>query len=271
MQLVTGGLRIHVQEEGKGEPVVLVHSSGMSSAQWRKLAGAVAAASYRALVLDLIGYGKSDPWPAERDFDLSRDVDAVLAAMEAAGPRVHLVGHSYGGLLALKAAAKDRSRVASLSVYEPVAFGVLHSKNDREGLADVASVEGESFFDEQVGGTEPWLRAFIDYWNGPGGWDRLPAAARDAFLAVGRKTFLEVRSLSRDRAPHTDYARIDAPTLVLSGASSTVAARHVAAILEDTLPHARLSLVEGAGHMGPLTHANDVNGKILDHLRRCSG
>ena len=87
---------------------------------------------------DLLGSGANPPWPDEKLFDLSEDVDAIEALVERLGEPVHLVGHSYGGLLALKLARRDPSRIRSLTAYDPVAFGVLHAANDAEGLADLA-------------------------------------------------------------------------------------------------------------------------------------
>ncbi|HEV7787184.1 MAG TPA: alpha/beta hydrolase, partial [Thermoanaerobaculia bacterium] len=113
---------------------------------------------------------------------------------------------------------------------------------------------------------EPWLRAFVDYWNAPGAWDRLSEPARASFRAVAWKLFGEVRSLLSDRTPHEAYATLAVPTLLMSGETSPLAARRVAAILGDVIPGAHLRTVAGAGHMAPLTHAAEVNGWVVDHI-----
>ncbi len=70
----------------------------------------------------------------------------------------------------------------SLAVYDPVAFGVLYAADDREGLADLARAERDPVFTDPVrGGDAAWFEAFIDYWNGPGGWRGLSPQAQETW------------------------------------------------------------------------------------------
>jgi pimeloyl-ACP methyl ester carboxylesterase len=219
------------------------------------------------LAPDFIGYGRSPAWPAGKLFHFLLDVLAVEALVDQVGEPVDLVGHSYGGFIALLVALHRRGRVRSVAAYEPVAFGVLHSAGDEVGLSSLvaANVDG-ALRDASVGGQEPWLRAFVEYWNEPGAWERLSEPARASFRAVGWKLYGEVRSLLYDRTPHEAYATLAVPTLLLTGETSPIAARRVAAILGQAIPGARLRTVAGAGHMGPLTHAGEVNAAIADHI-----
>jgi pimeloyl-ACP methyl ester carboxylesterase len=182
---------------------------------------------------------------------------------EVAAP-VHLVGHSYGGLLALTIARRDPGRVRSIAVYDPVAFRVLYDPPDAAGLADAARVE--PLLNAEVGGSAAWFEQFIDYWSGPGAWRALHEGARASFLAVGRKVFLEVRSLLGDRTPASAYAGITAPALLLTGEHTPIAARRVVALLAAALPNATPVDVQGAGHMGPITHADVVNERIVRQI-----
>ncbi|MFT3766679.1 MAG: alpha/beta hydrolase [Minicystis sp.] len=187
------------------------------------------------------------------------------------GP-AHVVGHSYGGLVALTLAREHASLVRSLSVYDPVAFGVLHDPADAEGLEDLArAAENPVFLDDARGGSEPWFEAFVDYWNGPGAWGALPPPAREAFLRVGRKVYYEVRSLLADRTPAAAYKGVAAPSLLMRGERSPAAARRVISLLAGSIPDATLVQIEGAGHMGPISHAGAVNESIVRHLARVEG
>ena len=244
----------------------------MSSRQWGRLSEALGG-THRVIAPDLLGSGGNPPWPAERVFDLSEDVDAIEALIEreAPGTRVHLVGHSYGGLLALKLARRDPTRIRSLATYDPVAFGVLHAVNDEEGLADLARADGNPVFtDFAHGGDDAWFEVFVDYWNGPGAWREMSASGRDSFLRVGRKVFFEVWSLMHDRTPASAYAGIEAPSLFIGGERSPAAARRVVAIIGSALPKGRILMIPNAGHMGPLTHAAQVNEAIVAHLKAAS-
>jgi pimeloyl-ACP methyl ester carboxylesterase len=259
-------LRLPGTATNHAAPVLLLHSGGMSSRQWRRLAEALAPA-HEVFAPDFLGSGDNPPWAADTGFDLGMELAPLERRIAELDQPVHLVGHSYGGLIALTLARRQPARVRSLAVYDPVAFGVLHAVDDREGLVDLARAEGDpAFTDPQHGGDAAWLEAFIDYWNGPGSWRGLALPAQQSFLRAGRKVFAEVMSLMRDRTPAAAYAAITAPTLLLSGGRSPTAARRVVALLAQALPRAQLLEFADAGHMGPLTHAERVNAAIVTHI-----
>ncbi len=249
-------------------PVVLLHSGGLSSRQWGRLAETLTQAGHPVVLPDFLGHGANDAEPP-RPAHFDADVDAIVDRLVTVGAPAHLVGHSYGGLIALQVARRRPDLVRSLAVYEPVAFGVLHDPPDAEGLADLGRLSAVPVFrDMAASGTEAWLEVFVDFWSGPGAWARLGDAARGSFLATGRVMSEGVLALTDDRTPLAAYASIAAPALLVHGEHSPAAARRVAAILAAGLPSARLAPVAGAGHMGPLTHAAEVNALIAGHISR---
>jgi pimeloyl-ACP methyl ester carboxylesterase len=257
---------LHHERLGEGTPVVLLHSGGMSGRQWRRLAGLLAE-RHRVVVPDFLGSGENPPWPDGAPFDFRFDVGAVGELLDGLGAPAHLVGHSYGGLVALTLARERPAAVRSLAVYDPVTFGVLHASGDA-GLEDLARPAAHPLFlDDARGGGDEWFEVFVDYWNGPGSWRALPDAARASFLRVGRKVYLEVRSLMADRTPPAAYASITASTLLLGGERSPLAARRVVALLADAIPRAENRVLAGAGHMGPISHAAEVNALVEEHVR----
>lgn len=265
--LDVGARRAHYLDSGRGTPVLMVHSGGLSSRQWTRLTSRLSA-THRVVAPDLFGVGGSDPVPPG-EFHFHEDVAILDALLDALidGP-YHLVGHSYGGLVGLMAALRRPERVRSIALFEPVAFGVLYSAGDDAGIHDLEGYDADgTFFDDARGGSEPWMERFIDWWQGQGAWRALPESSRQAFLRVGRKVFQEVRSLTADRTPHAAYARLTAPTLLMRGARSPLAARNVCAILARTMPRAELVTLEDAGHMAPLTHGQTVGDRIAAHVR----
>ncbi|WP_394830974.1 alpha/beta hydrolase [Pendulispora rubella] len=254
---------LHMATAGSGEPVLLLHSGGMSSRQWRRLTDALSP-SFRVLAPDFLGSGENPLWPEGEPFHFLKDVEAVERIIaDLAGP-VHLVGHSYGGFVALTIARRNPAVVRSLTVYDPVAFGVLYHPEDTEALAGVPSAESN---DPADGGGPAWMKAFVEFWNGPGSWDALPSVTQNAFLRVGKKVYGEVSTLMRDRTPASDYSAVTAPALLLHGTLSPFAARRVVERLGAAIPNATVRPVEGAGHMGPITHGGMVNDGVSRHLR----
>lgn len=255
-----------MRELGAGPPVLLVHSSGMASRQWRKLMERLSG-KHRVVAPDLLGSGDNPPWPASTPFDFHQDLDALCTLFDSLGEPAHLVGHSYGGLLAILLARLRARSTRSVALYDPVAFGVLYEAADADGLADLARVDHDpAFLDEKTGGDAAWFERFVDYWNGTGAWRALPQVARDGFLRAGRKVFYEVKTLLDDRTPRAAYDVIEAPVLLMTGQHTPLAARRVNALLAESLPHARLEVIAGAGHMGPLTHPDRVNELIAENI-----
>lgn len=71
---------------------------------------------------DMIGTRSAGHWTGGTPFTLADEAAPIIAAIERRGVPVHLVGHSYGGGVALYIAARHPERIASLTLYEPSAF-----------------------------------------------------------------------------------------------------------------------------------------------------
>jgi pimeloyl-ACP methyl ester carboxylesterase len=236
---------------------LLIHSGGFTSRQWRKL-GQRLAPSHDVLAPDLIGYG-DEPWPPGQPFHFRQDVDRLAAMLDRPAD---VVGHSYGGLVALQLALARPDHVRSLALYEPVAFGVLG-----EADADArAALTMPPYQPDAAGVDEVWLAAFVDWWNGAGAWAALAEPTRAGFRQVAWKVYQEVSSLSADTTDRARYGTIAVPTLLLGGARTTMTERRALERLAEALPHARLELFPDVGHMGPITHADLVNAAIAAHV-----
>ena len=216
---------------------------------------------------DLIGYGGTPTWPGPGPFETRYDLDIVRACIESVeGRPFHLVGHSYGGRLAMLAAAERATQVASVACFEPVSFGVLRSTGEREGIEELQAYDHDGLFlDDNFGGSRAWVERFVDYWNGQGAFAELSEREQELFCASGRKMFEEVRETSNDQVPHTHYEGIACPALFISGSQSTRAGRQTARVLAEVVPDGRHVEID-AGHMAPLTASNEVNGLILEHI-----
>lgn len=266
-ELVSGAHRLGYSDDGAGEPVVLLHSGGFTSRQWRRLRDSLLS-THRVLAPDLLGYGTSGAWPVGEPFHFHADRAAIGALLATLDQPAHLVGHSYGGLIALHAALEHPAR--SLVVYEPVPFGVLDRDADGDALAELLRLR-PTYTPDASGVDELWLSEFVDWWNGPGAWAAMSEEARAAFRSVGWKLSQEVFSLVPDRTDLTSFRRIVAPTLLLGGERSPLAEQRVLDRLAAGLPHVTLKRFAGLGHMGPISHAALVNETISAHIRAASG
>lgn len=250
---------LHVETVGLGTPVILLHSSGLSSRQFGKLAARIAEQGQQAVLVDLTGHGKSPPLPEGEPMTWRDDVASVVELLRV--PSI-LVGHSYGGLVALHAALAAPDRAKALILYDPVAFGIL-DEDDR----DVASTL--NVIDLHAGATletrDAWLEAFVDYWSGPGAWGGLREPARAEFRRVGWAVREGVRTLMADMTKSAAYSALP-PLHLITGEHTPIAARRVVAKLAAATG-ADITEIQGAGHMGPLSHAEQVNARILELLQ----
>jgi len=248
-------------------PAVLLHSGGMSSRQWSRL-GAALGPDRRVVTPDFLGHGDAPAPPADGPFDFGLEIDRIVALVEELGTPVDLVGHSYGGLIALGVARRAPTLLRALALYEPVAFGVLREPPDAEGLADLARIAADPVFvDPDPADLDPWLERFVEFWSGPGAWAAMGEPGRAAFRASGPALARGATGLVADRTTAAEHAAaVPVPTLVLCGERSPLASRRVSAVLTSALPDARLHTIAGAGHMGPLTHAAEVNDLVVAHL-----
>src|SRR5512134_2201578 len=110
--------KLFVDSWGTGTPVLLVHGSLATGADEWQAQRPLGDEGFRLLVLDRRGYGRS---PAADGEDFLRDADDIVALMDQGA---HLVGHSYGGLGALFAAARRPEATLSLALLEPVPFAL---------------------------------------------------------------------------------------------------------------------------------------------------
>lgn len=122
--LSTASVQVDHTDDGQGEPVILIHSSVSGNRQWRMLTDALKD-RHRVISVNLFGYGETTPWPAGAQQSLYAQAQLVLALCERLDAPVHLVGHSFGGSVALKAAELLGTRVGRLVLLEPNPFYLL--------------------------------------------------------------------------------------------------------------------------------------------------
>jgi pimeloyl-ACP methyl ester carboxylesterase len=120
------GTRVFVTRQGKGDPIVLLHGIAHSSDAWSRVIPALAQ-RYEVVALDLPGCGRSDK--PETDYSLGAQAAAVRYALDSLGlDLVTVVGHSFGGGIAMMLALQYPERVGRLAVVSSAGFGRdLHS------------------------------------------------------------------------------------------------------------------------------------------------
>ncbi|HEX6705587.1 MAG TPA: alpha/beta fold hydrolase [Albitalea sp.] len=261
------GNSVEYLDTGAGQPVVLLHSTGASGAQWRALIERLAA-RFRVIAPDLCGYGATSGWSGRGPFTLAHEAMLVGALLDRFDEPIHLVGHSYGGAVALHLARTQGERLRSLTLYEPVAFHLLRTADadDEAALGEISAVAAAVVRSLASGDLAEGAGRFIDYWSGPGAWAAMPPARQAAFATRLAKVALDFHAAMGEPASLRDVERIAVPTLLLHGDRSPRSTRRICQRLAQALPDVTVATVHGAGHMAPLTHAGEVNDRIAVHL-----
>lgn len=275
--LQTASGRLSWFDNGVTDPdvptLLLLHSSGATHRQWRPLIAQLGQ-HWRILAPDLFGY-REEPPPAStpaaapvQDRSIVQDEMDLLSALlhQQTTGRVHVIGHSYGGAVALELALLHPERIASLAVYEPVMFALLRDSEQQAAWREISGVARQQVDLVAAGDLRAAASHFIGYWTAPGGFEAMPEAMQAAVAAGMPKVAAEFGEVLRRRDAPPDFSRLRMPLLLLCGSDTTCAARGVIAELRRRLPGARFVDVAGGRHMAPLQQPDLVNPLLVDFL-----
>ena len=250
----TAGGDLFVDSWGDGTPVVLVHGSLALGAEEWEAQRPLADEGFRLLVPDRRGYGQS---PAAEGEDFLRDADDIADLM---GDGAHLVGHSYGGLGVLFAAACRPEATLSLTLLEPGASTL--GQDDPDGRALIDGIRRDWDLDLPDG---EWVVRFLKAVGSDP--DEFPAEFLAAALPLV-PVFRRGRPTWDVELPLTEVAAASFPKLVVSGGHSA----GFEAICDDMAEGigASRAVIEGAGHEIQFTGA-PLNEALLALWRNSGG
>ena len=257
---------LFARTEGQaGAAVVCLHSSTGSHAQWRGLASQLARRC-RVTNFDLHGHGRSPDWPETAGRTLLVDAQAVIARMHAE-PGIHLVAHSYGAAVAMQIALRHPTWVKSLALYEPVVFGMIQRLAPGDAaLGEIEAVAAGARERVARGELADAAALFVDYWGGAGAWRSLDAAQQAVVMSrIGTVPNHFDATFAATWGRET-LSRLTMPVLLMHGSQTRVSSRRVADLLGALLPQVQRRRIDGAGHLGPITHDAFVNREIAAHL-----
>ena len=254
------------QRQGR-ERVIALHCSGAGASQWRCL-GEALGHSYQLMTPEHYGCESSGSWTGEHEFTLADEAARSIALIDEHEDKVHLVGHSYGGGVALKVALSRPDKIATMTLYEPSAFHLLRQMGEAgaKAFAEISAVGRR--FDQCVinGDYHAGVADFVEYWSNVGSWKAMRPAAQNALMRWAPKGPLDFHALFQEPTPAEAYGVLKFPVLIMRGEHAPLPTRVISERLLELLPRCRLKIIACAGHMGPLTHPLKVSEIVFQHI-----
>ncbi|MXU65120.1 alpha/beta fold hydrolase [Oceanomicrobium pacificus] len=268
------GREISYRTAGTAGPLVLfLHCSSSHSGQWKGLMETLSP-RFRIVAPDLHGYGRSAPLPRDGSSFRIHDAGAVAALVEDAGAGpAHLVGHSMGATVAVQTALDHPAQVASVTLIEPVLFGLLEVAGDPLRL-DYLQIAHDMMVLMDRDARADAAQRFMDFWMGAGAFDMLDAHTRDYVVATIDRVIDDWRGISHmapDALGIADIAALDRPVELIWSDATHASVQAIMARLADSLPQARCRQFAGGGHMAPVTRPDLVEPHIRAALDRFTG
>jgi pimeloyl-ACP methyl ester carboxylesterase len=258
------GGRIDYDERGVGPAVVLVPGSCSTGAARRPMIGAWGG-RFRCVTTSLLGYGGSTERRTPGETSISHEAEIVEAVVRRAGGQVHLVGHSFGGLVALAVAIRGQAQLASLTILEAPAAGLLRVNGERRHYRAFRSMS-DTYRAAFAAGNAEAIATMVDFYGGAGTFASWPPRVRAYAVETTPANILDWAS-AYDFAPSAaSLALVDIPVLVLRGGASHPGVQRANEIVSALLPRAELATIEGTAHFMIATHPNEVGRFIARHI-----
>ena len=247
-----GHLTHHTQSDGDGKPVLMLHCTMGNAGAWRGLIEHLGP-DHRFTAFDMPGHGKSAPWHQKGDF---HTITTEIAKTFLDQP-MDLIGHSYGGTIAVRLALELPKMVRSLVLIEPVLMNLAFADNPE--LKALYAQDHQGFEEAwQRGDLETAAREFSRLWGDGRPWQDVPERAKQTMIDKIGMIKAGEHNVIGDRYGFSKPGRlaaVDVPVLLIEGAASHLSAGAVNTALQHRLPQAQRKVIEDAGHMVPITHA----------------
>jgi 3-oxoadipate enol-lactonase len=258
--------RMAVDVRGEGEAIVFVHGLGGSMNAWTPLLPALG--RYRCVRPELPGAGRSrkayalgEATPHRGQLSAEVHADAVLRVCSTLGiTRAHLVGHSFGTIIATHVAAKAPQQVASLALFGAMAEPAPAQRDNmraraavarEQGLFDIAEAISEAALSPSTRQTQPVTVAYV----------------RDSIAAQDAEGFARnCIALAEAQAARLEHVRC--PALIVNGDEDIVTPLSGARRLAEKLHNARVEVLGRCGHWPMLERPAECQRALRDFIER---
>jgi lipase len=235
---------------------LMLHCSLAHGGAWRGLS-AQFEGKFTFDAPDFLSHGRSAMWDGKGSY---HDACTAVAKSFLSDEPIDLVGHSFGATVALRLALDAPERVRSLVLIEPVFFAVALA-DDPDFVSDMSALE-EVLTNE---GRHAATKAFLGQWGGGLPWAMMPKETQDDMASRIQVIIDAGPALYEDTAGMLAAGRmqaLDIPVLLLRGGQSPHVVETINTGLARRIPAAQTGVIEGAGHMAPISHPKECSARM---------
>lgn len=248
-KILIDGVEINFKIDGEGKPFLILHGWGKGSDSWIEVQKLISGQGYQVIIPDFPGFGKSQPsqkaWGVDDYVEWLKDFTISLGI-----EKFFLLGHSFGGRVAIKFAAKYPEKILNLILYE--AAGIKH-KTPSLLIFFLISKVGNIF-------------SFLPFYS----------SFRKIFYRyiVRKKDYLEAKGAMKDTfskvigenlIPY--LPKISMPTLIIWGAKDRITPLADANLMKKEIPNSELQVIPEMGHAFHHQNPEKLTQAILQYLK----
>jgi pimeloyl-ACP methyl ester carboxylesterase len=264
----SGHIKLHYEDYGAGEPIVLIHGYPLSGRAWDKQVPLLLDAGHRVITYDRRGFGNSSQPSTGYDYDtFASDLKTLLDELDI--HEVTLVGHSMGtGEVTRYLSKYGSDRIARGVLVSPIPPFLLETDDNPEGLPGSLF---EGFVQNAKADTPAWMKGFLeDFYNMDQYAGKLvspEAFASSLNLALAASAIAAVACIPTWETDfRADLAKIDVPLLVIQGDADRILPLPKTGKRLPDLIDCELVVIEGGPHAISWTHADQVNDALLQFI-----
>jgi len=243
----------HYEEQGSGSPIVFIHGSYATTSTWKKMVDWLSE-THHCICIKLPGHGGM-PDPTDFADPLMETELAIIEQVvrKLTTEPIHLVAHSFGGVIALAQLLKASLEIAEISLFEPVAVWLLDRVKDEEMMGRVDTFLNK--YRQDAANNTPHVGGqVIDFWGGAGAYDPLPDFIKESMAPLVPNNIRHWDLDAKSTASLEDLNRCEVRMRVISGSESNPVAKAICAHLLQQVPGCTTHTIDGASHFLVTTH-----------------
>ena len=213
----------------------------------------------------LCGYGETTETRTLYDNSINHEIEILSQITASIQKPVHLVGHSFGGLVCFAAILMGKLKVKSLTTFEANPITLLEEKNILR-FRKTRKIS-ENFERQYFLGEKDAVKTIIDFWGGQGSFSSMPRVVQEYCRSTGFANVLDWRTALSFKTSSDDFRNLNIPCLIVRGELANEEMIEITDVLSKSIPDSQISVVTGANHFLISSHPAECAHLLANFLQ----